>query len=256
MKNARHGLVHRQDFLAALGLMTRLPVTVDPDTARTRGAAAAWCFPFVGAVVGVIAAAGAGLALWVGVSPSIAAALALAILAVVTGAMHEDGLADSVDGLWGGWIKDRRLEIMKDSRIGAYGVLALILILLLRWSALSGTDAAMGWALIAAAILSRAAVVAIWFALPPARANGLSASSGQPGLPTTALAITLGIGLSMLVLNSVLIGLLCTASAALAILVWGIVAHRKIGGQTGDILGAGQQISETLVLIVLSTILS
>ena len=113
------------DLRLALGLLTRLPLPSTPDMAR--GAQAAWAWPLAGLAPAALAALAMALGSALGVLPGVAAALGLAVSVMVTGAMHEDGLADTADGLWGGWTPERRLEIMKDSRIGAYGVIALIL---------------------------------------------------------------------------------------------------------------------------------
>ena len=121
------------DIATATALLTRLPVPFTAD----RAAAAAWAYPVTGLFVATLAAAVASLALAFGLPPALAAGLVLAIQVIVTGAMHEDGLADSADGLWGGWTRARRLEIMRDSRIGTYGVLALVLVTGLRWAALT-----------------------------------------------------------------------------------------------------------------------
>jgi hypothetical protein len=122
------------DVIAACGLLTRLPL---PQRAVTAGPRAAWAWPVVGAVVGFLSAAAGALALWLGLPVGVAAAVALATSAMVTGGLHEDGLADTADGLFGGWTRERRLEIMKDSRIGSYGMLALMITGLARWSALT-----------------------------------------------------------------------------------------------------------------------
>ncbi len=162
------------DIAAALGLLTRLPIPVDATRAGTRGAAAAWAWPLAGAVVGVLGAAGGMVALWLGLSPGIAAAIVLGTQMMATGALHEDGLADSADGLWGGWDRARRLAIMKDSHIGTYGVLALVIVTLVRWSALT-TLASTGtlWApLLAAGAVSRA---------PMARGDGGAAQCAGRG---------------------------------------------------------------------------
>ncbi|MGS4943887.1 adenosylcobinamide-GDP ribazoletransferase [Meridianimarinicoccus sp. RP-17] len=250
----RSPLLSRHDLPAALGLLTRLPVPVDGDRATARGAAAAWAYPLAGAVVGALAGAVHLLAGWLGLPPPLAAGLAVAASVIVTGALHEDGLADTADGLWGGWTRDRRLEIMRDSRIGTYGMLALILSLSLRTGALAALPPAMALpALIACGALSRAAMVAVWTALPPARRDGLSAGSGQPGAITAALALALGTAAAMLACGgpgvvALLMGLCGAALVALA-------ARAKIGGQTGDILGAAQQLADIAGLLALVTLL-
>jgi adenosylcobinamide-GDP ribazoletransferase len=240
------------DVFAALGLLTRLPLAVDPNRAAARGAAAAWAWPVAGAIVGALGAAAAGLALSLGFAPGIAAALALAVQMLTTGALHEDGLADSADGLWGGWDKARRLAIMKDSHIGTYGVLALLLVTLIRWSAIAallGTD--LWWAgLIAAGALSRAPMAALMAALPNARGSGLSQSVGRPSRATALNAAVTALALAVLVLGAdalvLIVPVIMTTLAVRA------VAQRKIGGQTGDILGASQQLAEAATLSVLA----
>ena len=239
-------LIDAQDLPAALGLLSRLPVPVQADRAMARGAAAAWAYPLAGVLLGVIVAAGIALLLWVGLPGGIVAALALALSVILTGAMHEDGLADSADGLWGGWDRARRLAIMKDSHIGTYGVIALALTLLIRWLvlvALVATDTY--WtALIGAGALSRAGMVVLMGTMMHARADGLSRHVGRPEARTVWLAVAIA-GFA---------GLICVGFGAVllamgAVIVCGLIARAKIGGQTGDILGATQQITEIAVLL-------
>ncbi|GAB1362621.1 hypothetical protein MASR1M32_18570 [Rhodobacter sp.] len=153
-------------MLSSLALLTRLPL---PDH-RPCGADAAWAWPVVGGVVGAIAAFACSVLLALGVPAGPAAAATLAVLALVTGALHEDGLADTADGLLGGRDAARRLEIMKDSRIGGFGALALVLVTLASWSALTALIAGGHHcaALIAACTLSRAPMAVVMAALPPA----------------------------------------------------------------------------------------
>ncbi|MDX8348298.1 adenosylcobinamide-GDP ribazoletransferase [Cognatiyoonia sp. IB215446] len=246
-------LVDRIDLLAALGLLTRLPISVDGERAVERGAASAWAYPLVGVIVGVICATAATLLAAVGLPAGIVAGLILALSVILTGAMHEDGLADSADGLWGGWDKARRLAIMKDSHIGVYGVCAIALSLLLRWLALS-TIIAMGayWvALIAVGALSRCAMVVVMATLLPARNSGLGKSVGPPPTNTAWLAIVISIGVAVLTGYPLLV-----LFAALASLACGLIASAKVGGQTGDILGATQQVTETVTLIALVTMIT
>lgn len=241
-------LIDRIDLPAALGLLTRLPIGVDGDQAMARGAASAWAFPLVGVIIGVVLAVAASVLLGLGVPSGITAALILAASVVITGAMHEDGLADSADGLWGGWDKTRRLAIMKDSHIGVYGVCAIALSLLIRWLALS-TIVAFGihWmALIAAAALSRTSMVVLMAAMPNARAGGLSQKVGRPATQTAWLAVGIG---AMVAVASGYAGMIFVA--VIATLACGLIARAKIGGQTGDILGATQQITEIAVLVAI-----
>ena len=196
-------------------------------------------------MVGPLAAGTGVCALWLGLPGGVAAGLVLAVQILLTGAMHEDGLADSADGLWGGLTRDRRLEIMRDSRIGTYGVLALGLSLGLRWSALA-VLLPLGWqAVVVAAVVSRAAMVAVMAALPHARSDGLSRGVGRPG-PWAAMA---GIGLALVITLGA--GITPMAAGLVAALLTGALARRKLGGQTGDILGATQQVAEIAVLLAL-----
>lgn len=246
LENRNTMLIDAQDLPAALGLLTRLPVPVQPDRALARGAAAAWAYPVAGIIVGVIVAVAIALLAWLGLPAGIVAALALAVGIVLTGAMHEDGLADSADGLWGGWDRARRLAIMKDSHIGTYGVIALALTLLIRWLALTALITADGYwaALIGAAALSRGGMVVLMGMMPNARDSGLSHHVGRPGAPTVWLAAAIA-GLTGLIC----VGFPTSLLAVLAVIACGLIARAKIGGQTGDILGATQQISEISVLL-------
>jgi adenosylcobinamide-GDP ribazoletransferase len=243
-----NSLIAAIDLPAALGLLTRLPVTVDGTHAMDRGAASAWAYPLVGVVLGVILAAATSVMLWLGLPSGIVAGLVLAGAVILTGAMHEDGLADSADGLWGGWDKDRRLAIMKDSHIGVYGVCAIGLSLLIRWLALV-VIVSLGayWvAFIAAGAVSRAAMVVLMAMLPNARDGGLSRSVGRPPTGTVWVAVVIAIGFALLCGYPWVI-----MTAAIAALCCGAIARAKIGGQTGDILGAAQQVTEMVALITI-----
>jgi len=238
-----------RDIPAALGLLTRLPFHVDGDWAMERGARSAWAYPLAGVVLGI-----GGLALaWVLVQVSVPAAMsALIVLAAwvfCTGALHEDGLADTFDGLWGGWDRDRRLEIMKDSRIGTYGVIALALSLAARWQGLTLViEAGWWWTLIAIPTASRAVMPAL-MRMPNARPGGLSSKVGQP--PVLAAQVALVLGAVSLIPLSVAGMMVCIA---MAVVVFGLrrIALAKIGGQTGDVLGAAQQLTEVVGWIVLA----
>lgn len=233
------------DLRSAMGLLSRLPMP--QGRAAPRGAEAAWAFPLVGVVIGAVGALAGGLALWLGLPAEAAAALALGAQAMATGAMHEDGLADTADGLWGGWDKPRRLEIMKDSSIGSYGVMALLVVGLARWSALAALLAAGAWpALLAAGALSRVPMVLMMVGMENARGGGLSKAVGVPSRRTAAVAAALGIGIALLLGGGAGVGMIALAG----VFALGVarVAQAKIGGQTGDILGASQQLAEVAAL--------
>ena len=231
----------------AVILLTRVPFGRLRDPVP-RLDAAAWAFPLAGLPVGLIAAGVMVAALALGLSPPVAGGLALAAQVITTGALHEDGFADLCDGFWGGTTPERRLEIMRDSRIGSYGAVGLILSLGLRWLGLVALAEleAIG-ALIAVAMASRVAPAALMAWLPAARPDGLGAQGKAVGTASVILAGLLG-GLPMLLLPQ---GWAALVVAAFAIAALALIAWRKLGGQTGDVLGAGQQIAEVALLLTL-----
>ncbi len=233
------------DIVSALALLTRLPL---PPQDRPRGAEAAWAWPLAGLAVGLVAVLAGGVAQLFGLTDTLVAGVVLAGLILCTGALHEDGLADVADGFWGGQSPAGRLTIMKDSRIGSYGVIALILSLLLRWAALVALIPTGGWAwpVLTAAILSRAPMAVMSRAMPNARGSGLSDRVGQTSLSLAAAAC--GLSLVLALLFSGWAALLAVIWAGAAFLICAAVARAKIGGQTGDVLGATQQLCEIAVL--------
>lgn len=241
------GLLHAGDPGAAIMLLTRLPV---PSAwVAHRGAAAAWAWPLVGALVASLGWLCGTLALAAGLPAGIAAAFALGAMIVATGAMHEDGLADCADGFWGGRERERRLEIMRDSRIGAYGVVSLILVLGLRWIALATLfDAHAAFvAILVSAMASRASMAVVMGILPFAREDGLALLVGRPAPATFGLGA--GIVAGAAVVSAGWTGALALVAAALAALAVTTAARRAIGGQTGDVLGAAEQLSGTAALL-------
>jgi len=248
-------LVLAGDVVAALGLLTRVPVRPGPG-AIERGAAAAWAWPLAGVAVALPAAALGWVAMALGLGPGLAAALALAAAVMLTGALHEDGLADCADGFWGGAHPARRLQIMKDSRIGAFGVLALVMVLLGRWAALAALFGAghLLAPLLAAGLLSRAAMVGVMAVLPNARGDGLAHGVGRPAAATAALAAGLALFGAGLVLGSALP--VMALAAVLAAAAVAALARARIGGQTGDVLGAVQQMAELAAMLAAVAILA
>jgi adenosylcobinamide-GDP ribazoletransferase len=238
-------LIH--DVTAALALLTRMPM---PDTGAP-DPRSAWAWPLVGLAIGGLAVLGGLASHAVGIAPSVTAALVMGITAMLTGGLHEDGLADCADGFWGGRDKTRRLEIMKDSRVGSYAVLALGIVLLARWSALSVLCADEQWgAVLAAEGLSRAMMAVAMAALPNARGNGLSASHGSPDLKTAGYAVGLSCLLAVTCAGWLALPMAMAAGLATAVVM--ATARAKIGGQTGDVLGACQQMSLTAALALAS----
>jgi len=234
-------MIHWRDPLAAASLLTRAPLPIDHGEAGARMAAAAWAWPLVGAGVGALV----GGALWAGL------ALGLAPLLAAAAALHEDGLSDVADGFGGGATPERRLRIMRDSRIGAFGAAALALALLARAGALAAMapGAAVGLCVVAGAV-SRALLPAMMRAGPWARPEGLAQWVGRPpafaALGAVALAAALAAALAGVAGLAALGAAGAAAAAALAL------ARRRIGGVTGDVLGAAQVTGEIAALAVLT----
>lgn len=247
-------LLYPKDIAAAIGLLTRLPVPLDSTWATRRGAAAAWAWPLAGLLVAALAALVAAVLLALGLPAPLAAGVALALQMLLTGAMHEDGLADAADGLWGGWEPARRLEIMQDSRIGTYGVLALLLVTGLRWQAIAAlfTLGHVAGPMLAAAVLSRAPMAVLTAWLPNARQAGLAHSVGRPTAQTALYGTALAFGIAAILLG--VSALWVAIAVVLTSLAMAALAQVKIGGQTGDILGATQQLGETAALAVMLTL--
>lgn len=249
------------DIAACIGFYTRIVVPQpepQPDMTDAHAfAEAQWAAPLAGALVGLVVGIVAWLALAVGLPAPLAAIFALASGIVVTGALHEDGLADMADGLWGGKDRESKLAIMRDSRIGSYGVLALGLSLIARWAALASLAAISPLAVLIAAIAahaaSRATLPALMHALPSARTDGLSANIGNINPATAGIAGAIGAifllpgGFSFALISALLIAVIAFLIARLAL--------AQIGGQTGDILGATQQFGEIAVLSAAAAIL-
>lgn len=240
-----------RDLAFCFVFFTRLPVPVPVGIAEARLATSIWAAPIAGLAVALLSAGAYALALRVGLVPAIAAALALVAGLLATGCLHEDGLADVADGFGGGRDRERKLAIMRDSRIGTYGASALALSLLLRWSALAALaePRAVLLALIAAHMGSRGILPAFMHAVPPARAEGLSANAGQPAFPVALAAVLLG-ACSVFLCFGFRPGFVAVALLSLAALGMAWACRRQVGGQTGDVLGALEQGGEVTVLLV------
>ena len=244
------------DLRMAASFVTILPVASSKPAADGAVARATWALPVAGLLVGLAGALVYKVASRFGLAPNLAALLALAATTIITGALHEDGLADTADGLGGGRTRERKLEIMRDSRIGTYGACVLILSFGLRWSAIAAIASpwAVALALCSAHAAARAGVPAFMLLVPPARPDGLSAGAGSP--PPRSVAIAFGLGTLCLVLalgpGKALIGLILLSLGGL---ILARLATRQIGGQTGDILGAFEQIGEILILLVAASFL-
>jgi adenosylcobinamide-GDP ribazoletransferase len=242
-----------RDLTLAVGLLTRLPVTLTTlpdDTERVRAMRA---FPLVGLIVGAIGGTVFWIAAHLHLPAMIAALLAVLATILVTGALHEDGLADCADGFGGGRDVTHKLNIMRDHAVGTYGALALMLSVGLRSAALStiAVDSALP-ALIAAHSLSRGFMPPV-ACLKPARDDGLGAPYASPPRPILLQAVAIGLVIAALALGlkAALIGSLAAGGATV---LTTRLAKRQIGGFTGDVFGAAEQLSETAVLIAVSAL--
>lgn len=238
-------------FVAAIIFLTRVPIpTRRPPAPLPR--AVVW-FPVVGALVGALVG---GIAVGLGelTTPTVAAAVAVTAGMLVTGAFHEDGLADLADAVAGGATRERRLEILKDPRHGTYGVAALCASIVVRVAALGalvadGPRAALLGAIAAHALGRGVAVAAM--AIPAAGPSGLGADYTRAVGTVRSLA---GLVLGVLALG-VAAGRWTPVVAAAALVAAGAVvrvAHRAVGGVTGDVLGALEQVAEATTLVALS----
>jgi adenosylcobinamide-GDP ribazoletransferase len=254
-----------EDLLAetvrALGFLSRLPLPGrffeghDGSMRKTSG-----MFALAGSVIALPPALVLTLLLHYDVRPELAALLALALQIALTGGLHEDGLADCADGLGGGRSRERMLEIMKDSRLGAYGGLALILSAGLRMEALASLGAsagpiAAGLAMVGVNAAARAVLVWHWAALPPARPDGVAASAGQPDGMALNIAMVSGalvFGLALMPTLGIAAPLISAMIAALCALAFTRLVRGKIQGHTGDTLGACEQIAEIALYAALA----
>lgn len=249
------------DLAMALRFYSRLPLPAreagDHDAPALDRIA--YAIPLAGLVIGLIGGGVLLLARALQFPTLLSAALAVAVMVLITGAVHEDGLADTADGLGGGRDRTQRLAIMRDSRVGTFGAVALVLSLLLRVAALDAlltttNPLRTAFALAAAAAASRAAGILLLRALPPARADGASAAFGQPSpAATMACALTAALIVACLVVPSFGVGAMFAGLLAplLALAIIARLGVRLIGGQTGDLAGATQQLAEIVFLLAL-----
>ncbi len=249
------------DLKSALAFLTRVPAAwlgtgpdIRPDFRR-----AAALFPLAGLAVGIAGGLVLALANAIGVPPLVAASLAVAATIALTGALHEDGLADVADGLGGASVAGR-LAIMHDSRIGTYGAAALLLSLVIRIACLA---ALVSHGAVAAAIalalaegISRAALVRMWHELPAARPDGLAHDTGPPDHNAMVLALATAAVLALIAIPTLGLkpAVLAAIFAALASYLFTRLTAQAIGGRTGDTLGACQQVALVAWLIGAATV--
>ncbi|GBD56136.1 adenosylcobinamide-GDP ribazoletransferase [Gluconobacter wancherniae] len=247
----------REDIACGMGLLTRIPtgwLCVDGMTwSLTRSV---WCWPVVGALIGA-----AGGAVFQGLSvlhvPSFLSALwAVAFQVLLTGGLHEDGMADMADGCGGGYDRERKLAIMRDSRIGSYGVLSLTLTVMARVSAIAVFPPSLAIPLLAATgAISRMVLAAVPLFLSPARPDGLASKLMQFSKPALWVCMLAGLGVAVACTGAAL-GFEAVLIAGLVVtsVVW--FARRQLGGFTGDVLGATATLVECASLTFFAAIVS
>lgn len=237
------------DTVAALAFFSRLPVR-NADTAFDLSrSAGAW--PLAGVLLAVGPAALFIVARLADIPSMVAAVLALALMALVTGAMHEDGLTDTFDGFGGGRTRTEKLAIMRDSRLGTYGALALLVAFSLKVAALSVIGvwpAAGALALLAAAAFSRSLALWHWNETLPARSDGMAWSAGRPDWMALFVGLLAAVFAAIVLIAGFgIAGLIGVLMAAAGVGIFSKLAARQIGGHTGDTIGAAQQIGEALL---------
>jgi adenosylcobinamide-GDP ribazoletransferase len=239
------------DLKTGLAFLTRLPILGSEAATGSDIARVSWTFPVVGAGVGMVGALVYWLADGLGLDPILSAILAVAATLLITGSLHEDGLADTADGFGASVSRERKLDIMRDSEIGTYGASALILSFMLRvGAAVSLAEPGLAaLALIAAHAGARATLPVFMRLVPNARQDGLSANAGEPPQNGALIAVLIGLLALLLCLGfgATLIAALLLA-CAIGLMAW--LCVRQIGGQTGDVLGAVEQVSEIVILLV------
>ena len=238
------------DLKIGILFCTRIPLSHATPIGGADVARASWALPLVGVLIGLFGAAACWIAFHFNLPPFVGAALAITVTLAATGCLHEDGLADTFDGFGGGQNRERKLEIMRDSRIGTYGACALAMSLMLRVGALASLagPAPVALGLIAAHAGARAMMPLFLRLVPPARPDGLAADAGRPSPGNVMLAVLLGLAVLVWSLGAAR-GLVALALllAALGFMRW--LCLRQIGGQTGDTVGALEQIGEIAVLL-------
>lgn len=239
------------EFCRAASFLTRLPLAPPPEQAVPPLAQSAWAFPLVGLIVGILSGVVYAIAVRLYLPLLAAALIAIGVSARVTGGLHEDGLADTADGLGGGADREAKLAIMRDSRSGSFGVLALIFSVGLRAAAIASIAASgeVVAALIAAHAVGRGFLPLVLRTLEPARSEGLGAEAGHPSPAVAWIAAGLAALIALVALDF-LPGLTALVVAAVVMSASAVLAQRQLGGYTGDVLGALEQGGEIVVLLV------
>lgn len=245
-----------KDVYVSVVFLTRLPAPGWPDAAGRKLATGMWAFPIAGVLVATIAGVVYAACDALGLPVFISSLFAVVALVMATGGLHEDGLSDLADGVWGGADPEKRLAIMSDSRIGAFGAIALIVSIAGRAAAIAsiGQPLFVLGALVAAAAVSRAVMPAIMTFGTPAKSDGLGAEAGTPAASAWGSALLLAAGICAVAAPAGWFACLIAAAAGAALVSW--FARRNLGGYTGDVLGAAQQVAELFALTVVASVIA
>lgn len=244
-----------QNFLGALGFLTILPVDKLAREQKSLARSAA-CFPLVGLVLGfIIAGADYGLRHAFSDNIILPSALVITLLVILTGALHFEGFVDSCDGLFGGHTKERRLEIMRDKRVGAYAVAGGVLLLILKFAAIASlaTDSTRFWVLVLFPVISRYGMSLALGLFPYVREQGLGTAFRGTGAVQVAIAALL-CAIFTVIFGSTG-GIILFAAGTIFVLLTGAGIQRLIGGLTGDTYGAINELTEIVLLIIAVAIL-
>jgi adenosylcobinamide-GDP ribazoletransferase len=240
-----------RELLFSIVFFTRIRVPVMMNFSGITLAGCAWTYPLIGVLVGAVGAGVYVLLTTLGLSMVAAAWATIFAQLLLTGGLHEDGLADTADGMAFGRTPEQKLDIMRDSRIGSFGVLALIAVIGLRASLMAMVLPASAFAvLIAAAVASRVMIALLIHIAPRARPEGMASLAGEVSRRNLFACFAVS-ALLLIVLLDVKLALVALVTALAVALYVKRVAKHHFGGITGDVLGATQQLSEVAVLMML-----
>lgn len=238
-----------RSLIAAIRFLTRLSIPGPATRSEDLSRAVAW-FPLIGAAIGaLIGGAYCGAAHWW--PPAIAGVIAIAFGLLLTGGFHEDAVADASDGLGGGHDNDSVLRIMKDSRVGSFAVMGLWVLLSLRWAALQRLDAQSVLGLAFASAWGRWSSAPL-IALVPSLSAGIGKDiQGRSGIACLVATFFVA-AVSVAAWHQGLTHAVIAAGAAIIVTaLWGVYLRRRLGGHTGDLLGAGNQLVEAAALLAI-----
>ena len=245
-----------KDIYLSVVFLTRLPAPGWPEAAARKLSAGMWAFPVAGVLVATIAGLVYAIGDAIGLPVYISALFAVVALIIATGGLHEDGLSDLADGIWGGADPARRLEIMSDSRIGAYGAIALIVSVAGRAAAIVAISEPLFvfGALVASAAISRAMMPAMMAFGTSAKSDGLGTRAGTPDAMNWGIALLLAVAIAAIAAPAGWLICLIAAAVGAVLIAW--FARRNLGGYTGDVLGAAQQVAELFALTIIASVIA